>query len=175
MSTLLNPIQLVYDRLNRATCTVVLNSVPDQLGRKQIYHYKRRLRAYCPNIYTVVTLPSCLRRLLNQNTMGSNYLFCSNWAILSCSPHIFMKNQSWVPNIQRIFLPIKSVFLVYVFLFFFVKTISFDMKLVEIRNWQFRKSIYDLGTLESGINVALRLLVFRLFSRGYGLIPDFIV
>ena len=32
-----------------------------------------------------------------------------------------------------------------------------------------------VSTLESGINVALRLLIFRLFSRGYGLIPDFIV
>ena len=29
-------------------------------------------------------------------------------------------------------------------------------------------------TLESGINIALRLLIFTLFSRGYGLIPDFI-
>ena len=30
----------------------------------------------------------------------------------------------------------------------------------------------DLHTLESGINIALRLLIFWLFSRGYGLIPD---
>ena len=29
-----------------------------------------------------------------------------------------------------------------------------------------------LYTLESGINIALRLLLFLLFSRGYGLIPD---
>ena len=29
-----------------------------------------------------------------------------------------------------------------------------------------------LHTLESGINIALRLLIFRLFSRGYGLILD---
>ena len=29
-------------------------------------------------------------------------------------------------------------------------------------------------TLESGINIVLRLLFFRIFSRGYGLIPDFI-
>ena len=30
----------------------------------------------------------------------------------------------------------------------------------------------DKPTLESGINIALRLLLFLLFSRGYGLIPD---
>ena len=34
---------------------------------------------------------------------------------------------------------------------------------------------FVMCTLESGINVALRLLIFWLFSRGYGLIPDFIV
>ena len=33
----------------------------------------------------------------------------------------------------------------------------------------------NFTTLESGINVALQLLIFGLFSRGYGLIPDFIV
>ena len=27
-------------------------TTPDQLGRKQLYHY---IRAYCPNIYTVTT------------------------------------------------------------------------------------------------------------------------
>ena len=31
-----------------------------------------------------------------------------------------------------------------------------------------------LHTLESGINIPLGLLIFWLFSRGYGLIPDFI-
>jgi hypothetical protein len=36
------------------------------------------------------------------------------------------------------------------------------MKLVQ--------QIYPI--LESGINIALRLLIFWLFSRGYGLIPD---
>jgi hypothetical protein len=30
----------------------------------------------------------------------------------------------------------------------------------------------EQNTLESGINVALRLLIFWHFSRGYGLIPD---
>ena len=30
----------------------------------------------------------------------------------------------------------------------------------------------DAFTLESGINVALRLLIFGFFSRGYGLITD---
>ena len=34
---------------------------------------------------------------------------------------------------------------------------------------------FFIPTLESGINVALQLLIFWLFSRGYGLIPDFIV
>ena len=28
------------------------------------------------------------------------------------------------------------------------------------------------GTLESGMNIALRLLIFGIFSRGYGLITD---
>ena len=28
------------------------------------------------------------------------------------------------------------------------------------------------GTLESGINIALRLLIFGIFSRAYGLITD---
>ena len=37
------------------------------------------------------------------------------------------------------------------------------------------KLFYHIGTLESGINVALQLLFFWLFSRGYGLILDFIV
>ena len=31
------------------------------------------------------------------------------------------------------------------------------------------------STLESGINIAVRLLIFWLFSSGYGLIPDFIL
>ena len=35
--------------------------------------------------------------------------------------------------------------------------------------------IYFPVTLESWTNVALQLLIFWLFSRGYGLIPDFIV
>ena len=38
-----------------------------------------------------------------------------------------------------------------------------------------RALVHNIHTLESGINVALRLLIFWLFSRGYGLIPDFIV
>ena len=29
-----------------------------------------------------------------------------------------------------------------------------------------------VSTLESGINIAIRLIIFRLLSRGYGLIPD---
>ena len=33
----------------------------------------------------------------------------------------------------------------------------------------------ECSILESGINILLRLLIFWLFSRGYGLIPDFIV
>ena len=32
--------------------------------------------------------------------------------------------------------------------------------------------VMQMSTLESGINIALRLLIFWLFSRGYGLIPD---
>ena len=39
--------------LSIAVFTVHLISAPDQPGREQIYHFiKKKLRAYCPNIYT---------------------------------------------------------------------------------------------------------------------------
>ena len=42
---------------------------------------------------------------------------------------------------------------------------------VDVNSCIFFLEIY-VYTLESGINVALRLLIFWLFSKGYGLIPD---
>ena len=69
--------------------------------------------------------------------------------------------------------------LVYLFLF----KIWFR-KSIKNNQWGFNRRvslfytkyyILSLSTLESGISVALQLLIFWLFSRGYGLIPDFIV
>ena len=42
---------------------------------------------------------------------------------------------------------------------------------VPLNSKMFRKEIFLL-TLDSGINIPLRLLIFGIFSRGYGLITD---
>ena len=49
----------------------------------------------------------------------------------------------------------------------------FDNSNYGMQNQKYKNIIFQC-TLESGINVPLRLLIFWLFSRGYGLIPDFI-
>ena len=125
-------------RLNRVTSTVLFISTPDQLGRKQIYYYKRILIAYCLNIYyTVVTLPSCLRRLLNQKTTG--WTETISFAVFELLTAYFHKktilNSEYLTNFLTHQVSLSCLF-VY---FFFVKTISFNMKLVKIRNWRFVK------------------------------------
>ena len=53
--------------------------------------------------------------------------------------------------------------------------IIFPLVYINVNGSSFRQINWGCSTLESGINVALGLLIFWLFSRGYGLIPDFIV
>ena len=52
-------------RLGRLTCTAHLISAQDQPGRKQMYYNIKKLRPYCPDIYTVSSL---------SNTLGFSYL-----------------------------------------------------------------------------------------------------
>ena len=114
-------------------CTVLLNFAPDQLGRKRIYHYKRKFK-YCPNIYCG-HIAYLFTTVIEPKHNGVKLLFCSIWAAHS----IFSRKTN--PEF-RIFIeffdPSNQSFLSICFVFF-VKTILFDMKLVKIRNWPFVK------------------------------------
>ena len=53
-------------RLGRLAYAEHLISTPDQVGWKQMCHIiKETYRAYCPNVYTVVSIPYPVRQCYN--------------------------------------------------------------------------------------------------------------
>jgi hypothetical protein len=52
---------------------------------------------------------------------------------------------------------------------------KFLFRNVYATSHKYRYEFFMICTLESGINIPLRLLIFGFFSRSYGLIPDSIV
>ena len=84
-------------------CTVLLNFAPDQLGRKRIYHYKRKFK-YCPNIYCG-HIAYLFTTVIEPKHNGVKLLFCSIWAAHS----IFSRKTNPEFRIFRNFLTNKIV------------------------------------------------------------------
>ena len=84
-----NPgIKWVWDQMSRSHSTLHLFSAPDQPGRKQMHHWiKKKLRAYCPNIYILLgafsEITSSNFQLLSLQKPGCwsslQWVFCPVW------------------------------------------------------------------------------------------------
>ena len=109
-------------------------------------------------------------RIVNQDALIIKYLAIV-YGLIFCTNNFFRQK-------DIISMYVHQTYLVYLDWIYFKKPrllkFGFSEKATKFEKNLRRVLCAQQRTLKSGINVPLRLLIFWLFSMGYGLIPDFI-